>query len=248
MTKTVLWRTAMEQSALELGCRVEDFLADKPVVVDARPCAAMRVYYQPPFPCNIVSYGNNAVASVSPECREAAETYLNRYPWYHCFETPNLHELDALLAPLGVRTCYMAEYWLPNLEQLTPLDCAYPLKWLTRTDFQTLYLPEWSNALCANRPEHDEVGIAAFDGETLVGFAACSSDCDSMWQIGVDVLPAYRRRGIASALTSRLALEILRRNKVPFYCCAWSNLPSAKNAVRSGFRPAWVELTCKPAP
>jgi len=68
-----------------------------------------------------------------------------------------------------------------------------------------------------------------------------------MWQIGVDVLPDYRRKGVASALTSRLALEILKRGKVPFYCCAWSNLSSAKNAVNSGFRPAWVEMTVKPA-
>ena len=53
-------------------------------------------------------------------------------------------------------------------------------------------------------------------------------------------------KGIASALTSRLAIEILERGKVPFYCCAWSNLKSARNAIKSGFRPAWVEMTVKP--
>ena len=66
-----------------------------------------------------------------------------------------------------------------------------------------------------------------------------------MWQIGVDVLPGYRRKGIASAMTSKLALEILERDKVPFYCCAWSNVKSARNAIKSGFRPAWVEMTVK---
>ena len=44
-----------------------------------------------------------------------------------------------------------------------------------------------------------------------------------------------------------LALEILRRGKVPFYCSAWSNIRSARNAVKSGFIPAWVEMTAKPA-
>ena len=68
-----------------------------------------------------------------------------------------------------------------------------------------------------------------------------------MWQIGIDVLPAYRRQGIASALTSRLALEILKLGKVPFYCAAWSNLKSVRNAIKSGFRPAWVEMTAKDA-
>lgn len=68
-----------------------------------------------------------------------------------------------------------------------------------------------------------------------------------MWQIGVDVLPQFRQLGIASALTSRLAVEILDRGKVPFYCAAWSNIKSVRNAVRSGFLPTWVEMTAKDA-
>ena len=67
-----------------------------------------------------------------------------------------------------------------------------------------------------------------------------------MWQIGVDVLPEYRRQGIAAALTSRLAQEILLRDKVPFYCAVWSNLKSVRNALKCGFLPAWVELSSLP--
>ena len=91
------------------------------------------------------------------------------------------------------------------------------------------------------------LAYGAFDGERLVGLAGCSADCEKMWQIGVDVLPEYRKQGIASALTSNLAVGILERGKVPFYCCAWSNIPSAKNAVKSGFVPSWVEMTGKPS-
>ena len=67
-----------------------------------------------------------------------------------------------------------------------------------------------------------------------------------MLQIGVDVLPEYRRLGVASAVTSRLAMLILDQGKVPFYCSAWSNIRSVRNAVKCGFIPAWVELTVKP--
>ena len=113
--------------------------------------------------------------------------------------------------------------------------------------FSALYQPQWSNALCEERRELDVLGVGAWvDGE-LAGLAGCSADCESMWQIGVDVLPEYRKKGIASALTSRLALEIMQRGKVPFYCSAWSNLPSVRNAVKSGFVPAWVELSIQPA-
>ena len=69
-----------------------------------------------------------------------------------------------------------------------------------------------------------------------------------MYQIGVNVLPEYRQQGVASAITSRLALEILALDKVPFYCAAWCNIKSVRNAIKCGFRPAWVEVTAKDAP
>ncbi len=125
-------------------------------------------------------------------------------------------------------------------------DCGYALKVLGPAEFAGLYRPEWSNALCEKRRELDVLAVGAYDGARLVGLAGCSADCESMWQIGVDVLPGYRRRGVAAALTSRLAAETLARGKVPFYCAAWSNIKSVRNAVKCGFVPAWAELTAKP--
>lgn len=126
------------------------------------------------------------------------------------------------------------------------MDPGFDMRILEQKDFGELYLPEWSNALCEARKELDVLGVGAYDGDKLVGLAGCSADCENMWQIGIDVLPDYRRHGIASALTSRLAKEILRRGKVPFYCSAWSNIRSVRNGIKSGFIPAWVEMTAKP--
>lgn len=95
-------------------------------------------------------------------------------------------------------------------------ECNYPLKVLEQKDFANLYLPIWSNALCEDRKQLDVLGVGAYDNGILIGLAACSADCDDMWQIGVDVLPEYRRQGIASSLTSNLAIEIIDRGKVPF--------------------------------
>lgn len=92
-------------------------------------------------------------------------------------------------------------------------DCGYALKVLGPADFAGLYRPEWSNALCEKRRELDVLAVGAYDGARLVGLAGCSADCESMWQIGVDVLPGYRRRGVAAALTSRLAAETLAPGK-----------------------------------
>jgi len=38
-------------------------------------------------------------------------------------------------------------------------------------------------------------------------------------------------------LTSRLAIEILERGKVSFYCSAWSNIGSVIKAIKSGICP-----------
>ena len=126
---------------------------------------------------------------------------------------------------------------------MKPLPCDYELRILERENFARLYLPERKNALVPSRPHLDMLAIGAYDGEKLIGLAGCSADCDTMWQIGIDALPEYRRQGIAAALTSRLACEILERGIVPFYCCAWSNLSSVRNAMKSGLRPTWVEHT-----
>ena len=245
MTQADLLRTALAQSAVDLNCRPEDLISGKKVVVESAPHAKARAYLSLPFACNLVSYGGGAVASVSPEVREAVTAYLEKYPAEHLFETPNLHVLDDALAAFGLRTCFMAEYFLPDLSALKPLPCPYETRLLGPADFKSLYLPQWSNALSDKRPHLDVLGVGAYDGEELIGFAGCSADCDSMWQIGIDVLPAYRRQGVAAALTARLALECLERGKAPFYCAAWSNVPSVRNAIKAGFRPAWVELTAK---
>lgn len=238
---------AMQQSAFDANCSAGDFLREENVIVTSKENPAARKYLSLPLACNLISYGNNIVASIDETYRPIVSDYISRFSVPHCFETPNLHVLNDAMQKEGFRVCFMAEYFLPDLKTLTPLPCHYELKILHAEDFTPLYTDAWSNALCKKRAELDVLGIGAYDNGKLVGLAGCSADCDTMWQIGVDVLPAYRRQGIACALTSRLALEILERGKVPFYCAAWSNIKSVRNAIKSGFRPAWVEMTVKNA-
>lgn len=239
-------KTAMRQSALDMNCREEDFLKEENVVVRSEIGALARAYYKEPIACNLVSYGNNVVASVKDAYRAVVEAYLDKFEFYHCFETPNMHWLESAMNAYGQRICFMAEYFLPDMRRLKRLSCDYEIRVLTQEDFADLYLAQWGNALCKKRKELDVLGAGAYEKDQLIGLAGCSADCADMWQIGIDVLPAYRKKGIAASLTSNLAMEVLARGKVPFYCCAWSNIRSAKNAIKSGFSPAWVEMTVKP--
>ena len=245
MTNSEIRQIAMQQSAVDSGCLAHDFLSDKNKVVISRKSPDARRYLELPFYCDLTSYGNNIVASVSEELLGTVESYINTYPIEHCFETPNLHVLMEKLKPFDLNICFMAEYFLPDVDSIRPLSREYDLKLLRPEDFVHCYLPEWSNALCERRKQLDVLAVGAFKNDQMIGLAGCSADCDTMWQIGVDVLPEYRRQGIAAALTSTLAWEVLKRNKVPFYCCAWSNIKSVRNAIKSGFRPAWVQVTAK---
>lgn len=247
LTNSEILQIAMQQSAWDLGCEPQDFQKQAPVVVPLKLGPFARRYYREPIACNLVSYGNSVVAAVQEPYRALLEEYVERFLFYHCFEPPNLHWLEERMNRFGQKSCFMAEYFLPDSNRLKALPCCFPMKVMEQQELAKLEQTQWSNALSADSRELDVLGVGAYDGKNLIALAACSADCDGMWQIGVDVLPDYRRKGIASALTSRLALEILQRGKVPFYCCAWSNLPSVKNALKSGFVPAWVELTIKPA-
>ncbi|WP_312370592.1 GNAT family N-acetyltransferase [Lachnoclostridium sp.] len=245
LSNSEIFQIAMEQSAYDLNCNSIDFLSIKNKVVISEHSPHARKYLILPFYCNLVSYGSNIVASVDKEIEDIVKEYINTHPIEHCFETPNLHILNDELQKKDMRVCFMAEYFLPDVNNLRELPCEYELRVLKKPDFATLYTGEWTNALCETRKELDVLAVAAYDGDKIIGLAGCSADCDTMWQIGIDVLPEYRRKGIASALTSRLALEILHLGKVPFYCAAWSNIKSVRNAIRSGFRPAWIEMTAK---
>lgn len=246
MTNEELFAVAMAQSAIDCGCEPEDFSRAENRIVRSKPHPGARRYLTLPHVLNLVSYGHGIVASAGEGAGGTARDYLERFPDYHAFETPAINWLSEQLRPMNAEIRFMAEYWLPDVSRLEKRPCPLETRLLTPEDFRDLYIPAWGNALCADRKELDVLGVGAYDGSQLAALAACSADCDSMWQIGIDVLPAYRGRGIATALVTRLTREILARGKVPFYCCAWSNVASARTAFRSGFLPAWVELTARP--
>ena len=230
MTNKEILEIALQQSAYDCNCNPQDFLSDKNVVTISKAHPKARRYVPLPLQCDLVSYGNNIVAQVSEETKQVVTEYINKYSLYHCFETPNINALNNMLAEFDLKVCFMAEYFMPVLH---------------KADFADLYVDTWSNCFSFNNRECDVLAVGAYDNGKLVGLAGCSADCETMYQIGVDVLPEYRRKGIAAAVTSKLALEILKLGKVPFYCSAWSNIKSVRNAIKSGFRPAWVELTAR---
>ena len=248
MDQADVLRIALEQSAVDCSCAAGDFLKNENIVTESRPADNARKYLRLPHICDLVSYGSNVVASCRRDLMPGVRRFIDAMPSAaSCFETPAIYALNRVLEKADAQVCFMASYFLPEVDLVFSADvpCPYETRLLHQEDFAELYLPEWSNALCSIRKELDVLGVGAYEDGKMVGFAACSADGEDMWQIGIDVLPAYRRRGIASALTNRLARAVFEREKVPFYCAAWSNVRSVRNALRSGFRPGWAEITAR---
>lgn len=236
---------ALQQSAWDLSCDAADFYRKDHVVVISKSEKRKKKFMAEVNALEFHSYGTNVVASVCPQLKECTEAFLSGKDPERAFEPEAIIALDRMLNKCGYEVAFMGLNFLPRPENMTELPCPYETKFLEKGEFEHLYTDEFSNALCEKRKHLDALCCAAFDGDKIIGLAGCSMDGEEMWQIGIDVLTEYRLKGVAASLTSKLALEILRRGKVPFYGCAWANVKSHRNAVKCGFRAAWATLTAR---
>ena len=74
-----------------------------------------------------------------------------------------------------------------------------------------------------------------------VAMVGMSDDSPIMRQIGIDVLPAWRGAGIASALVRDAARLTLAEGYLPFYGTSPSHMLSQRVAMNAGLVPTWWE-------
>ena len=139
--------------------------------------------------------------------------------------------------------CGQVIYYLPDDPRPLPFPKGFEFTLVERQDIPELYAHDGFHMALSydtNALRPDVIALTAQKDGAVVGIAGASADCAMLWQIGIDVLPGYRHLGIAAALVSNLKLEILEREKVPYYGTASSNIPSQRTAHRAGLRPAWM--------
>ena len=92
MTNHEMMEIAMRQSSEDIGCRAEDFRADKNVVLAFKLGKNARKYYKEPITCNFVSYGNNVVAASISETMDIVSEYVSKIEFKG--ETPRHEDRD----------------------------------------------------------------------------------------------------------------------------------------------------------
>ena len=218
------------QLATDLNCLVDDFDRDGFVFCEAKENPGRRQFPRGERHFEMLTMGGAVIVSATPDILPYLHEQLNGKNTDDAFNMPFVY---------GQGICF-----LPDINNLKPIAAPDKIEIATvaQPDIHKLYVHKgFSYAIWYEphiRPE-TEVAVAYRNG-IVVGMAGASDDCEMMWQIGINVLPEYRNQGIAAALTSRLAIEVLERGKIPYYATAPRNIGSQRVAYRAGFLPAWA--------
>ncbi len=245
MYKTYLRRFA-QQLSIELNCSPDDFFAEKDVLTVPAENPGRRVYIEKKPFFQMVTFGGNAVISADPVLHEYLRGMLGETHGHWVFQLPNLIKLNAELNRHGYELIPTHHMLLPCRKVTAEPD--FPVKWFFDGEIMPFYGDKrFEHALCSefdpDRP--DRIAVCAYDGDRIIGMAGCSEDAPQLMQIGIDVIPEYRSRGVGTALVTLLKNEIIRRGDYPFYGAAVGNYHSQNIALNSGFKPTWIDISAK---
>lgn len=81
---------------------------------------------------------------------------------------------------------------------------------------------------------------ASYNGK-IIGVAGADKINEDIWEVGIEVLPEFRKSGLATLLTQNLTIKILEKGIVPIWCASSTNIGSQAVANRSNYIPLWVE-------
>ncbi len=173
--------------------------------------------------------------------KECEKRYRNAAgEWF--FEAERLVELNELLRGYGYRIKLAHPFYVARKKTAVEVG-GYDVVWYRGAEIERFRGDarfDEAFAFCPDAP--DEIGVAACEGGRILGMAGASSDSPLMWQIGINVEPEARGRGIAPVLVNLLKNEIIDRGRTPYYGTALSHIASQRTALHAGFLPAWAEL------
>lgn len=235
-----------ELLSIELNCDPEDLGRTESLVTVSAAKEGRRIYQREPYFFRMATLGGNAVITADERLHGFLREWCADKTGHWLFEQPNLLPLERELNRHGYTLSQSYHMFLPQ-ERAKPVGF-FKTEWFGGEEICRFYGDErFPNAICSefdpNRPD-TLVVCAVIDGE-IAGMAGCSEDAKGWQQIGVDVMPKFRSRGVGTFIVTLLKNEIERRGDIPFYGTSLSNLHSWNIAIKCGFRPAWTEIGCR---
>ncbi len=157
-------------------------------------------------------------------------------------EPENLLRIHQKLQEFGQRLADTHHHYIPCDNRVEQAE-RYPLKWFEQDEMEVFRGDSrfWE-ALLFDEEIPDMLAVCAMDGDTILGMASATRNCPKLWEIGVNVTPEGRGKGIGTYVTTALKEELLKRGIVPTYATVESHIKSQRVAFQSGFIPVFYEL------
>lgn len=232
----------LRQLAVDFNCDPADFRAEEHIITKPAWNEGRR-NYSPEIFLQMATCGMNAVIMANECLHGFLCEWIKETEGHQLFEFENLTKLNEELMRYGYQMNPTHHMFLPCREIRE--EERFRVKWFYDSEINTFYGdPRFPNAIaypgpCPVRP--DRIVVIAYDGDAIMGMAGCSEDAPHWQQIGIDVLPEYRSKGVGSYLVTLLKNKIIEMGDVPFYGTGAANIHSQNIAMKSGFKPMWVE-------
>lgn len=153
----------------------------------------------------------------------------------------HLEILNGILKDYNEKICDIHHYYLPKIR----VDIPTKLKVKILDEKELLNFKgddRFKNALEFSKKRPDMLGVGLYKDNELTALAAASRDSDTMWQIGINVLPDFKHTGAGTAAVNILKEEIIKKGILPFYGTVESHIASSKIALKCGFEPVFWRL------
>lgn len=233
---------AARQVAADYGCTVSDLEEDR-VTVRELPASSERLRGIS-SDLRAVTFGRGTVINTRIELIPFAKK-LAQSDGLSLFDGAGIAAINSGLKPFGGMISSIKVYYLPD--ELTESRIGdIKLRVFEKDEIPSLYSlrADFPDALTFGTDgcRHETLAVCAYDNNDIIGIACAADDSRLFRQIGIDVLPRYRSRGVAGAVVTMLSKEVIRRGAIPYYGTWPGNIASHNLALHCGYRPAWTEM------
>lgn len=231
--------TIFEIKAAEYKCKSDSFLQEENLIITESDQNIFKM----------ITFGVNAVILTSNSINSKLKELLGDESGLLFFDAPKLCLINNLLLNYNLKLGELYDCFIPGALLTADIKdkSQYEIKKLSRDSLKELkHCDQFDNALCLEDFEMNEFAFAAYDGPDIVSIAGVSSNTDRLWYVGVDTVPKYRNKGLASLLVKLASKEVIKEDKIPIYPTWYSNLGSRGTAINAGFKPGFVEIVADP--
>ena len=234
----------LKQLSIDFNCTPEDFLARDNRITLSAANEGRRMYSPKKTFLDMATIGGNTVVTADECLHGFLRDFIKDVEGHRLFEVGKLKEIDQEVRKYGYKMAGSHHMFLPCRH--VEVEERYPVRWFFDDEIRQFYGDKrFPNAICYPEPSptiRDRMVVVALDGETIMGMSGCSEDAPHWMQVGIDVLPEYRSRGLGTYLVTLMKNKIIEQGDIPFYGTAAANIHSQQIALNAGFRPAWVEV------